>query len=61
MSVLVLHPLWVLSPAIRHAELEYLYRLRLAIQKGTGFEPIVDAHGRLSKVLVRKYLSLPRS
>ncbi|EIW60564.1 uncharacterized protein TRAVEDRAFT_57770 [Trametes versicolor FP-101664 SS1] len=39
------------DPAAEH-ELDST-ALRLAIQKGAGFEPIVDAHGRLSKVLVR--------
>lgn len=34
-------------------------RLRLALYKGLGFDPVINKNTKVDKMLVRKYLSLP--
>lgn len=41
---------------VNATERELVYRLKLQIYKGMGFEPVADKDGRLSKMLVRACL-----
>ena len=40
--------------AVLNSDLYDCLRLRLAMYKGLGFEPIVDRDGQMSKILVRE-------